>query len=154
MARQAHAGDHIDLVEARPLAVRRLKEIHVVEDAQVVDQDVGARFSGEQCRGTLRRTQICHPPAQVSRRDRLANACQGGIDLARFTPDHHHGCAGRCQRLADAQANACGTAADDGYFAAHIDVHIRLLKLKWQRRTGRDQAGIAQRLPEGRRNLL
>ena len=47
MARQAHAGDHIDLIEARPLTVRRVEEIHIVKDAEVVDQDIGARFGSE-----------------------------------------------------------------------------------------------------------
>lgn len=34
MPRQANPGGHVDLIEARPLAVRRLEEIDVVEDPQ------------------------------------------------------------------------------------------------------------------------
>ena len=41
VARQAHAAHHVDLEEALPVLVRDLHERLRLEDADVVDQDVG-----------------------------------------------------------------------------------------------------------------
>ena len=125
MPGQAHTGDHVDLIEARPLAVGGVEEIHRFVDPQVVHQDVGPWFGGEQYFRTFGGPEIGSQPAQLSARHLLADARQGLFHLGRIATDHHHRGAGLGQRLADAQADAGRAAADNRQFSTQIDFHAQ-----------------------------
>ncbi len=44
---QAHAAEHVDLEEAKPIGIRNLLEGFGLEDAEIVDQDLDVRVFGD-----------------------------------------------------------------------------------------------------------
>ena len=68
VTRKADAGEHIGLEEAQPVLVRDVEERLRLEDASVVDQDVGVRRRANDVDGALRGTEIARRRDEGARR--------------------------------------------------------------------------------------
>ncbi|MNN18459.1 hypothetical protein D3C81_1316670 [compost metagenome] len=123
VAGQAHAAQHVGVVEACPLAVGYVEEVDVVVDAQVVDQDIGPRVGGEQRFGTGGGTQVGDHAVNLPTAALFAQFGQGGIQRFLAAAGNDHVGVGAGQAAGDGQTNTAGRAADDGGASAQVDVH-------------------------------
>ncbi len=122
-AGQAHAAQHVGVVEPRPLAVGHFEEVDIVVDAQVVDQDVGPWVGGEQGFGTGGGAQVGNHAVDLPTAALFAQFGQGGIQRLLAAAGNDYVSVGAGQAAGDSQANTAGRAADDGGASAEVDVH-------------------------------
>lgn len=117
-AGEAHAGHDVDLPVAIPGRVVGVEEVGGLEDAQIADDDVGARTRGDQRVVAGRVAQVGGDAAGAG-----ADPRHRGVDLGCGAAVDDDGGARVCEALGDREADALGRAGDDGELAGEIDLH-------------------------------
>ncbi|MNF94721.1 hypothetical protein D3C84_774390 [compost metagenome] len=113
MPRQAHRAHDVDLEKQLPVFIGQLEKALGLEDAEVVDQDVGLRHFGKQPGGAFGTAQVRGKPRDASAGQLQANVLQGLIDPFLATAIDHHVGTRLGQAYGNRQTDTGGGATDN-----------------------------------------
>ena len=146
MTRQADAAHHVGFEEAMPIRVCDLLERSGLEDAEIVDENIGAACAAQKLRHALGRCEI-----RRNTLDRCPCRCfnelpDGFLDGALAPAVDHDRGTGLCEAFGNRESDSGGRAADHRPMAMQIDFHdacpVAVAALDRQRRVGSRVPGV------------
>ena len=123
-AAQAHAAEHVDLEEPRPVGVRDVRERLGLEDAEVVNEHIDGGHLLDECLHPIGRAQVGRDAADFGPDAEFGfQTCDGFIHagLGATVDNDLRALARQCQR--DAVSDARGRTADECLLSGELQVH-------------------------------
>jgi hypothetical protein len=94
-----------------------------LEDAEIVDQNIGIARAFDESLDTLRRAEVCRNGLDFRLRQRLCEPLPGGLGRLFAAPVEDDCRACFCKPARNGEANSGGRAGDDGPFSVKLDLH-------------------------------